>query len=167
MEEFNFEIAKKILNGEIVGGFVTRDEAPAEIICILDDNKFAGKSTSFPIIAVCLGEDEVCVNTYTEDGMFYDDGDTSGFDLFITYDKRRKNVKRREIGFSNCSNGKLKDILQKLLYTSPTCKIKGREKEGKKTLSGIYRAGGTIYACLGELEDVIEIEDIVIDEKKK
>ena len=167
MEDFDLDIARKILGGEIIGGFITRDEEPAEIICILEDNKFAGKNTSFPVIAITLDEGDVCVNTYTEDGMFYDDGDTSGYDLFITYDKRRKGVKRREgINFS-CPDKKLQSILQELLYTSPKCKIKGREKEGKKELSGVYRAGGTLYACLGELEDVVEIDDVIIEEEKK
>jgi hypothetical protein len=167
MEYFDLDIARKILAGEIVGGFITRDEEPAEIICILDDNKFAGKTTRFPIVAMTLDEGDVCVNTYTEDGMFYDDGDTSGYDLFITYDKRRKNVKRRDGVKFGCSNKTLQNILQKLLYTSPKCKIRGREEEGKKEVSGVYRAAGTLYACLGELEDVVEIDDIIMEEEKK
>lgn len=167
MENFDLDIAREILEGKTIGGFITRDEEPAEIICILEDSKFAGKSTKFPIIAMTLDEGDVCVNTYTEDGMFYDDGDTSGYDLFITYDKRRKNVRRREGINFNCPDRKLQDILQKLLYTSPKCKIKGREKEGKKEISGVYRAAGTLYACLGDLEDVVEIDDVIMEEGKK
>lgn len=167
MENFDLDIARKILGGEIIGGFMTRDEEPAEIICILENNEFAGKTTNFPVIAIVLDGGDVCVNTYTRDGEFYDDGDTSGYDLFITYDKRRRGVKKREGTNFNCPDKKLHSILQKLLYTSPKCKIKGREKEGKKEVSGVYRAAGTLYACLGELEDVVEIDDVIIEEEKK
>ena len=49
MENFDLETAKKILRGEIVGGFVTRRDKPAEIVFILEDSKFAGHTTEYPI----------------------------------------------------------------------------------------------------------------------
>ena len=109
---------------------------------------------------------EVAVNSYTKEGRFYDDGDKCDLDLFITYDKRRKGVKRKS-ATSFCTNKKLEDILQRLVYSSPTCKIKGREGEGKKELSGVYRAGDTLYACVDELEDIVEIDNIIMEEEEK
>ena len=167
MENFDLEIAKKILRGEIIGGFVTRDDKPAEIIFILEDDKFAGHTTRYPIFAICIdSENEVAVNSYTKEGRFFDDGDESRLDLFITYDRRRKGVKRKST-ISFCTNKKLEDILQRLVYSSPACKIKGREGEGKKELSGVYRAGDTLYACVDELEDIVEIDNIIMEEKEK
>jgi len=167
MEKFDLEIAKKILSGEKVGGFVTREGEPAEIIFILEDNKFAGRTTGYPIFAVCLdGGNEVVVNSFTKEGRFYDDGDESDFDLFITYDKRRRGVKRKS-ATNFCANKKLESILQRLVYSSPACKIKGREDEGKKELSGVYRAGDTLYACVDELEDIVEIDNIIMEEEEK
>ena len=113
MENFDLETAKKILRGEIVGGFVTREDEPAEIIFILEDDKFAGHTTNYPIFAICIeGEGDVAVNSYTKEGRFYDDGDESDLDLFITYDKRRKGVKRKS-ATSFCTNKKLESILQR------------------------------------------------------
>jgi len=167
MENFDLEIAKKILRGEVVGGFVTRNDEPAEIIFILEDDKFAGHTTRYPIFAISIDrENEVAVNSYTKEGRFYDDGDECDLDLFITYDRRRKGVKRKS-ATSFCTNKKLEGILQRLVYSSPACKIKGREDEGKKELSGVYRAGDTLYACVDELEDIVEIDNIIMEEEEK
>ena len=167
MENFDLETAKKILRGEIVGGFVTRGDKPAEIVFILEDSKFAGHTTEYPIFAICIdGDGQVNINSYTNEGRFFDDGDESDFDLFITYDKRRRGVKRKS-ATSFCTNKKLEGILQRLVYSSPTCKIKGRESEGKKELSGVYRAGDTLYACVDELEDIVEIDNIIMEEEEK
>lgn len=167
MEDFDLDIARKILSGEIIGGFVTREGEPAEIVFILEDGKFAGHTTEYPIFAVCIdGGGDVGINSYTKDGRFYDDGDESGQDLFITYDKRRRGVKKKS-ATSFCANKKLEGILQRLVYSSPTCKIKGREGEGKKELSGVYRAGNTLYACVDELEDIVEIDNIIMEEEEK
>lgn len=167
MENFDLEIAKKILRGEIVGGFVTRNDEPAEIIFILEDSKFAGHTTSYPIFAICIdGEDDVTVNSFTKEGRFYDDGDESDLDLFITYDKRRRGVKRKS-ATNFCANKKLEGILQRLVYSSPACKIKGRENEGKKELSGVYRVGNTLYTCVNELEDIVEIDNIIMEEEEE
>ena len=160
--EFDLNTAKKILSGEIVGGFITREGEPAEIVCILEDAKFSGVDTSFPIYALFIQDGSVEFNSFTTEGKLYDDGDESDIDLFITFDKRRKAVKKRiSSGRISCTNKKLEKILQNLVSTSPSCKVKGKEK----TISGIYRAGGEVLICLNDMEDVVEVDEIELNEE--
>lgn len=164
--DFDLDIAKKILEGEIEGGFVTRDGESALIVHILEDSKFAGCTTNFPVYALIISDGEVEINSYTKEGFFYDDGDKTGMDLLITFDKRRRGVKKGCGIFS--SNARLEKVLHLLTNSpSPTCKIKGKEKEGEKEISGIYKAGGSAFICLGNLEDIVEIDEIILEGEEK
>ena len=165
MKTFNFDLdtARKILSGEIEGGFVTRDNDPAEVICILDGSKFRGAYTSYPIIAIVLKDGEVRTECYTGDGMFYCDGDESDLDLFITFDRRRKScIKRENKGYILCPDSKLREILQTLLTKPVLCKIKGKEEEGIQEISGVYRVGEEVYATIGDLDDIVGIDELEI-----
>lgn len=155
--EFDLDIAKKIISGEIIGGFITREGEPAEIVCILEDSKFNDVNTPYPLYALLIQDGSVEFNSFTAEGKLYDDGDESDIDLFITFDKRSKAVKKRiNNGIICCANKKLEKILQSLVSISPSCKVKGE----KKTISGIYRAAGEVLVCLDEMEDVVELDEV-------
>lgn len=165
MKTINFDLdtARKILSGEIEGGFVTRDNDPAEIVCILEGSRFRGVYTSYPIIAIVLKDNDVRIECYSKDGMFYNDGDESELDLYITFDKRRRScIKRENKGYIVCPDSKLREILQTLLFKPVLCKIKGKEEEGIQEISGVYRAGGEVYATIGDLDDVVGIDELEI-----
>ena len=160
--EFDLDIAKKIISGELIGGFVTREGEPAEIVCILEDSKFNGEDTSFPIYALFIQDGCVEFNSFTTEGKLYDDGDESDIDLFITFDKRRKSVKKKiNSGRISCVNKKLEKILRDLTSMSPSCRVKGEEK----IISGVYRAGGEVLVCLNDMEDVVELDEIELNEE--
>lgn len=160
--KFDLDTAKKIISGEIVGGFITREGEPAEIICILENSKFSDVNTSFPIYALFIQDGSVEFNSFTTEGKLYDDGDESDIDLFITFDKRSKAVKKRmNSGRIYCVNKKLEKILWSLISISPSCKVKGE----KKIISGIYRAAGEVLVCLNDMEDVVELDEIELNEE--
>jgi hypothetical protein len=166
--DFDLDIAKKILKGEMEGGFITREGGSAQIIHILDDGKFAGCTTDFPVYALIINDGEVEINSYTKDGLFYNDGDETSFDLFITFDKRRRGVKKGKSCGIFSTNVRLQKVLHSLMsLESPTCKIKGREKEGDKEISGIYKAAGTAFICLGDFDDIVEIDEITLEGEEK
>lgn len=73
-----FDIEKAKQGAKIV----TRDNENARIIC------YDRESEDYPIVALVMdtGAAESEIITYTNDGKYYDDGDTSSYDLFILED---------------------------------------------------------------------------------
>lgn len=146
---FDFELAKKILRGEINGKFVTREGGHAKIIEILENSELFGKHTPYPIFAAVLDEGCVECYTYTLDGYYYDNEERDSRDLLIVL----KETKEHPIPFVS---SKEKNILYSLAFGNPECKVNGKRRK----ITGINRVKNTTFVCLEGMEEIEELDNI-------
>lgn len=147
---FDFELAKKILRGEINGKFVTREGGHAKIIEILENSELFGKHTPYPIFAAVLDEGCVECYTYTLDGYYYDNfGESDSRDLFIVLEKTREHQ-------TPFISSKEKNILYSLAFGNPECKVNGKRRK----ITGINRVKNTTFVCLEGMEEIEELDNI-------
>lgn len=86
----------------------TRDGKPVRIICFDRENK------DFPLIAAVTNDNYEDFYSYTTDGKFYNDGDISDLDLFMTPEKHKGWINIYKVNGMDCP-GNIYDTREKAI----------------------------------------------------